>query len=335
MQKIRNSFPFNISYEGGFLYILIGIILSLYNIKKNNINFIYSTYSPNSNHIIAYFLKLFLPKLIWIADFRDLPCGDSEGKIFFKKFQLCINKIIYSKANALVTVSSGIRDVMLKYNKNITVINNGFDKNVQFLKKTIHSNTTTFNIVYTGSLYGGKRDCSLLFQTIRSLLNKKLISEDIRLIYAGRDGNIWNYLSTQYNLDKYSENHGLLSMEHVQQLQKKAALFLMVTWSTKIETGILTGKFYEYLSYIKPIICLINGNKDLEIEKKFKEINCGKVVYSSSNLELEKFIVSNYKEWKVNKIIDSKYNYKELENYTSANLTKKLTSMFFKELVNE
>jgi len=335
MQKIRNSFPFNISYEGGFIYIFFGVIIALYNIKKNNINYLYSTYSPNSNHIIAYFVKCIFPKIIWIADFRDLPSGENETQIFFKKFQIYINNVIYRKANSLIVVSVGIKDKMLKYNSNIRVINNGFDNNINILRQTQKLKTSYFNIVYTGSLYGGKRDSDLLFKVIRKLLDEHQITEKVRLIYAGKDGHIWNYLANKYNLQEYTENYGFLSMKEIKQLQNKASIFLMVTWSTNFESGILTGKFYEYLSYLKPIICLINGNKDKEIEEKFQSLNCGIVIYSMDQNKLAEFLCTNFKEWELKKVISSNYNYKELEKYTSKSLTQKLEVVLLNEIINE
>jgi len=327
MQKIRNSFPLNISYEGGFIYIFCAIIVSIYKIKKNKINYVYSTYSPNANHIIAYILKRVYPNIIWIADFRDLAYGDSESNIFFKKFQLRMNKTIYSKANVLITVSEGIKEVLLKYNENIHVINNGIDIDISSLQKSNKIDTDSFNIVYTGSLYGGKRDCNLLFKTVKKLIDDNQITNQIKLVYAGNDGVIWEYFAQKYKLEKYIENHGLLSKDKVSLLQRKASLLLMLTWSTKHERGILTGKFYEYLEYIKPIICLINGDKDSEIEYKFDSLNCGIVLYNDDEVKLNEYINYYFQQWKIKGSIEMKYEYKELEKYTSIYLTKKLESI--------
>lgn len=335
-QKIRNSLPFNISYEGGFIYIFFGVLMGLYNIKKNDIKYIYSTYSPNSNHIIAYILKLINPKLVWTADFRDLPLGDSETKIFFKKTQNYLNSKIYAKANSLIVVSDGIKNKMLKYNSNIQVINNGFDNKVNDLTSRNLPKGQYFNIVYTGSLYGGKRDPELLFAVIKKLLSENKVTHDLRLIYAGKDGQVWDYLVNKYELGRVSENLGLLSMKEVQKIQADASLFLMVTWSTNYETGVLTGKFFEYLQYLKPIICLINGNKDEEIEKKFISINCGSVIYKQDKNKLSNFIIENFNEWKLEKSINTKYNLNELESYTSESLTKQLEKILInKDYHNE
>ena len=38
-------------------------------------------------------------------------------------------------------------------------------------------------------------------------------------------------------------------------------MFLVVSWNTKTDKGILTGKFYEALMHKKPIIAIISGQE--------------------------------------------------------------------------
>lgn len=327
MQKIRNSFPFNISYEGGFIYIVFGVIYGLYYVKRHKIKYIYSTFSPNANHIVAYIIKILSPNIYWVADFRDLPYGDSEAKLFMKNFHLSLNKKIYTKSDAIITVSEGLKNTICKYNNNIHVINNGVDLNI---KEFIHTENKTnfFNIVYTGSLYAGKRDAELLFKVVHKLKNSKNL-QNIRLIYAGRDGNIWKYWSEKYNLQENVIIHSLLNTEEVKKIQSGASINLMLTWSTKKEKGILTGKFYEYLSYSKPIICMVNGDKDNEIEEKFTKLNCGLVVYSDEK-KLSQYIEDYFQQWQQSKFVSISYNKYELEKYTSKYLTNELENILLK-----
>ncbi len=324
MQKIRNSFPFNILYEGGFIYIFFGIIYGLYYTKKYDIKYVYSTFSPNSNHIIAYFIKLINKKIYWVADFRDLPIGDSEAKLFMKQFQLWLNTKIYKKSDSIITISEGLKNIISKYNQNIYVVNNGIDINVDELSQTKNI-TDFFDIAYTGSLYAGKRDAELLFKVIKKLIQDNNYKK-IRLVYAGKDGNIWNTWAKKYKLEKYILIYNQLSMVEVKKVQLNASINLMLTWATKEEKGILTGKFYEYLPYFKPIICLINGEKDIEIEEKFYKLNCGLVEYKNEN-RLFEFIKQYLDKWQKNQYIHLEYNQEELKKYTSSYLTQQLESI--------
>lgn len=325
-QKLRNSFPLNIHYEGGLIYIFFGIIYGIYYIKKYDIRYIYSTFSPLSNHIMAYFIKLFCKNCYWVADFRDLPFGDSDNEIYFKSFQRRINNLIFKKSDVIVTISEGLKSSLKKYNSNIHVINNGFEVEIDKTKYKKQEKEKIFNIVYTGALYTGKRDASILFKAIRELIDHKKISNDIRIIYAGKDGNTWQGWTKKYSLEDYADIKGELTASEAKLLQRKASINLMLTWATKKEKGILTGKFYEYLNAQKPILCLINGDKDREIEQKFKELNCGYVIYDDEK-ELKNIIELNYVNWQKN-MIENMYNTEELKKYSYENLSKELSDIF-------
>ncbi len=324
-KKIRNSFPFNLSYEGGVIYIFFGIIFGIYNVKKNKIKYIYSTFSPNANHVIAYYIKIFCPTTYWIADFRDLPFGDSDSELFMKNFQLKINEKIYTKSDMIITVSDGLKNNINKYNNNIHVITNGCDFNVNKLLYN-QKKTDFFNIVYTGDLYNGKRNADLLFRIVKKLIDNGF--NKIRLIYAGNDGIIWNYWVNKYELNEYCTTYDFLDTEQVFKLQSEASINLMLTWSSKNEKGILTGKFYEYLFHQKPIICIINGKDDIEINNIFNSLNCGIVVNYNENI-LSKFLNKYYVQWQEDKSTNIVYNKKELNKYTSKYLTQQLENILF------
>lgn len=125
--KLRNSLPLNILYEGGLLYIIIGIYKGNRILKNTNTKNIYSTFSPFSNHIIAYFIKLLNKDSYWVADFRDLPFGDNDTDMFFKSFQKYFNRMVIKRADKVTTISEGLKKVLIKYNNSIEVLTNGYD----------------------------------------------------------------------------------------------------------------------------------------------------------------------------------------------------------------
>lgn len=325
-KKLRNSFPLNIHYEGGIIYIFFGILYGIYYIKKNNIKYIYSTFSPISNHIVAYFLKLIYRNCYWVADFRDLPFGDSETVILFRALQNKINKIIFTKTDAIVVVSEGLKHILEKYNHNIEIITNGFEFENHNNEPGFCEKEKNFTITYTGALYGGKRDAEILFKSIQELKYENKIKDNIKLVYAGTDSSIWEMWASKYDIKECSDIRGELSLEDTKELQRNSTVNLMLTWATKKEKGMLTGKFYEYLSTMKPIVCLINGEKDPEIEEKFKSINCGYIFYENT-IELKQVIEELYNKWEQNTLVNM-YNKEELLKYTYNNLSMKLTNIY-------
>ena len=324
--KLRNSFPLNVLYEGGFLYIIIGIYKGSKTLKSSNIKNIYSTFSPFSNHIIAYFIKLLNKDSYWVADFRDLPFGDNDTDMFFKSFQKYLNKVVIKRADKVTTISEGLKKVLVKYNENVEVLTNGYDDMEISIKENIDKNINNnhFDIVYTGMLYSGQRDASILFKVVKELILENEKYRKIRLVYAGKDSFLWNTWAQKYELQKNILVKGIISREEARKLQNNASLNLLLTWSSKTQTGILTGKLFEYLSTSKPIICIINGTKDGEIENMFEKINCGIVAYENSDEIIKKKIIQLFD----NSVIE--YNYDELFKYSYRYLSKQLEDIYAK-----
>ena len=322
-KKLKSSFPLNIMYEGGFLYIIYGVIYGIFYTKKNNIKYIYSTYSPYSNHLIAYFIKLFYKDCYWVADFRDLPFGENDTEIYFKSFQSKLNSLICKKADFLITISEGMKNSLLKYNKKICVLNNGLDINLGKLKYYKSSIKENFDIVYTGMLYEGRRDGSSFFKSIKLLIDKGKLPNNLKLIYAGNDSYLWKKWALENGLNDYIDIRGNVTRKESITLQNNATINLLLTWATEKEKGILTGKLFEYLATFNPIICIINGIKDEEIENLFKKINCGCVFYSNEIEEITKNI-ENFS----NNDIKYTYDFNELKKLTYPYLSNELEKIF-------
>lgn len=325
--KLRNSFPLNVLYEGGFLYIIIGIYKGSKTLKSSNIKNIYSTFSPFSNHIIAYFIKLLNKDSYWVADFRDLPFGDNDTDMFFKSFQKYLNKVVIKRADKVTTISEGLKKVLVKYNENVEVLTNGYDDMEISIKENIDKNINNnhFDIVYTGMLYSGQRDASILFKVVKELILENEKYRKIRLVYAGKDSSLWNSWAEKYKLEDNILIKGVISREESIKLQNNASINLLLTWSTKTQKGILTGKLFEYLRASKPIICIINGVEDEEIEYMFRNINCGFVVYENSDETIKNKMIELFDDNLI------KYNYDELFKYSYTYLSNKLEGIYDKK----
>ena len=298
-RKFIDSFPMNsLIGEGGFFYILNGTLRGLMLIRKNKINQLYSSFRPIADHIIAFNLKLFFPGIKWIADFRDLPVDNFRKNTFMPAFQLWLMKKLLKKANHVITVSEGLNDNLSKIKPGSKVIRNGFYR--LFIPKKNQSKDH-FTITYTGSLYSEFRKPDLLFNILRIYIDEGKINEnEIKLVYAGKDSSTWNSRIDNYGLKKISIDLGELSLEESVELQVNSHILLLLTWSGNDNTGILTGKLFEYLSSGNPIFALINGSKDEEIEDIFNSYKSGRVFYEEDTESLKSSLMNYYNEWKQN-----------------------------------
>lgn len=325
-------FPINILIgQGGFIYIFLSVLTGIFLIKKYKIKYVFSSFSPFADHIIGYVLKILFPSIIWVADFRDLHIDRVKNRISnsFYYFNLIVEKMILKKADALTTVSKGLKKILRKYNLKTFVISNGFDPDDMYIK-TRKNLSKKLTFLYGGALYEGRRDPSFLLESLSMLIkNNKIKKRDLKLYYAGREGSLFYNFCKEFNLEKNCHLLGFLDREDILELERKSSFLIMLTWASKDETGILSGKFYEYLSSGKPIICLINGEGDLEIENIFNKLKCGIAVSIKDKngiYKLSKYILKYYLN--PNKKVN--FNWAEIYKFSYEIQAKKLLSLFLK-----
>lgn len=299
--KCLNSFPVSfIIGEGGILYILSGYNKSKTLILKNEITHIYSSYRTIADHVIAYLLKRRFKQIHWTCDFRDLPVDPVYRNYLFKKLQEKVLSKLLSKADLITVFTKGLQaGIQLYANKKVVVLPNGLftpiDKSINL------TNQAYFTIQYTGSLFLNERDPSLLFRAIKELIaEKKIDSKDIIIQYAGKDSSKWNSYIAKHDLECISKNTGEVSTIEARELQTQAHINLLLTSSHQDYQGILTGKFFEYIASKRPVLAMIKGTKDLELEVIFSKYNIGRLFYSnlSELRSLKEYIFDCYEIWK-------------------------------------
>lgn len=297
--KILDSHPGNLIWgEGGFLYIQNAYRRAKRLIREKGITHIYSSFRPMADHFIAYKLKKTFPHLIWMADFRDLPVDRNRKNVFFPDWQDKKYSKILSQADHLITVSAGLKIRLANYHKDVIVVRNGIRR--MFLPVEMQR-PKKFTISYTGSLYPKLQDPAAFFAVLRDLIKEGLIAEqDLHLVYAGKDYRIWGDYVQQYGLSKISRIFGKVSLTESIRLQHESHLNLLLTWVGPHSGGVVTGKLSEYLAAKIPILCLINGGEDPELNKIIEKYNGGFVFHDEQQDRLAEFILNRCIEWKEN-----------------------------------
>ena len=317
ISKLAYSFPFNLVLaDGGITFILGGFFKGKKMIQDNEIEVIFSSFKPYSNHLICYLLKRWNPKLIWIADFRDLHVDEIRGNVYFPKLQHWFNRTVLKKANVVTTVSQGLTKNLQAYHSKIFVLRNAIVSTNGQVESTDHFKK--FSISYTGSIYANLSSAELLFKALANLISKeKIDKEKIQLNYAGKEEAIWMQWVNNFNLQEINVIHGNVSMQEAKMIQQKSHLNLLLSWASEGQQGILTAKFYEYLAAQNPILLIIKGSKDFEFEKIFDDLQAGLVAYDNADFqkEVEDFILKYYLEWLEKGTITHSIKSEELRKY--------------------
>ena len=288
--KAIHTYPLNVWVgEGGSKYIKDGIKVGTAFLRKYPEATIYSSFRPYADHAIASHLKSVFPKCRWIADFRDADIDPLYRLYLNRWWQARFNRKILKTADKVITVSDGVTDLMSKYHHNVVTVPNG----VNIREAKPHYNP--FTISYTGSLYGDHRDPSFLFKAIQELIAEGNVkAENLQLIYAGKDGQQFVQYATKYAVDHLIDNKNMLGLKESQTIQSKSHINLLLTSSTKEYQGILTGKLYEYMGAQNPILAIVKGGDDQEVDAFFDKYKLGYIHYTENGQ------LQNLKDWILN-----------------------------------
>jgi glycosyltransferase involved in cell wall biosynthesis len=225
----------------------------------------------------------------FISDLRDGLTNNAQitwlQTIFIEK----IEKIIAINSKCITTVSKPHKTYLLKKYNNLKLeiheIRNGFD--------FITTSETTFNQEFTISFYGsfyGVIKPDNFFSAISELLETNCIKK-ISINFVGVSNNfqvpetIKNYCNIIPNIpyDKIA-NH----------IQNSDAL-LLILYKFK-HKGVYSGKLFDYLGSLKPIIALVD--KTDVAAQLIEECNAGFIADSENIEEIKSAILQAYETWR-------------------------------------
>lgn len=299
--RLLDTIPFNILLgEGGLAYVWNAYRQASQLIKERQINLVYTSFRPYADVLVGWLLKRKFPHLCWVADFRDPHVDPNRRNVFFPRLQHRINRAIFSKADIVTTVSGGLAKHFRQYHPDIQVVLNGFPEALLQAAGEKSLPNSKFTITYTGSLYYGWQSADVLWKSLAKLINEGKIAPDkIRIVYAGKDQSLWRDWMRQYKLENISEIHPYLAHNTSLQLQQRSDLNLMLTWSSSKLSGILTGKLFEYIAVQKPVLAIVQGEKDQEIFDIFSDTNAGLCALNEDAFweKTENFILELYRNW--------------------------------------
>jgi glycosyltransferase involved in cell wall biosynthesis len=263
--------------------------------RDSGIDAVVSTSPPITCHLIGRRAKSMLG-CPWVADFRDLwsqNLGDTNGNLRF--LQMGLERRTLRQADALVTVSdpwaSRLRE---RYpSKKICTISNGFDPDD--FSSPYPPLASDFSITYTGQLYEGQRDPTILFEVLRDLIQQEAFRPgDLRVHFYGRLEPWLAALIKKFALDHVVEVHGHTPRKEVLEQQRKSQILLILPWSDPRETGHHSAKLFEYFAAGRPVLAA-GGSRGV-LTQALEETRAG--VHAFTKAQLREFLLNAYAEYK-------------------------------------
>jgi glycosyltransferase involved in cell wall biosynthesis len=285
-------------------------------VSGEHIDAILSTSPPISCHIIAAHAKPAL-RCRWIADYRDLWGGGYIKQRY--------ERTVLRNADALVTVSAPLADTLQRENpdKPVSWITNSFEPDELPVDRA--SRADLFTITYTGELYKGKRDPTLLLEVLQELVCKGLLpADEVRVRFYGPQEPFLNEVIRRLGLGKVVTTHDRVSHEQALALQAESHLLLLLDWNVPGERGIYTAKVFEYLGMNRPILAL-GPNRDGVIAELLRETSAG--CFFTSKDELRPFLLQCYREWRCSGHVHYEGRRAVIDRYTSRTMAKKFADL--------
>ena len=136
-------------------------------------------------------LKKWYPQVYWIADFRDLIIDPHYNHILLSENHIILfSERYFVRADLLTTVSDGLASHLRALQSKRDHLRNG----VSMMQQPIPVSSDTFTMAYTGSMFLDKRNAAPIFQAIQELMQEVKMDDDIRIVYAGKDGQFWKQI---------------------------------------------------------------------------------------------------------------------------------------------
>lgn len=244
---------------------------------QEHIDLLLTSYGPIANLQVGLKMKKKYPRIPWVSDMRD-PADSGQLQFFWRQRGAFLQKKMLYRADKVVTVCDGISDrfrAMLPEHARgkVVTITNGYREEPAL---AIPAEDGVLRIGYTGDLYIGKRDMSELFRCLWELEQRKGMRLPVEVHHAGPDSGTILEQARKYDCEKYVVAHGSIPKTEALRLQEQCDILCVLTWNTKKEQGVLTGKFFEYLRLRKPILAIITGNlANAELTKRIADLNTG------------------------------------------------------------
>jgi glycosyltransferase involved in cell wall biosynthesis len=295
-------------------------------LKQHPVDVIVSTGPPHSMHLIALRLKK-KTGLKWIADFRD-PWTNID---FYKELILTayadkrhrkLENIVLHQADHIITVSPGMtREFKNQGLEHITTLTNGYD-NVPILSG---EPSKGFSILHLGSM-PKSRNPENLWKVLSALVSSnKNFASLLKIRLIGRiDVTIMESIR-QHHLEGFVSRELFVPNNQAIQLLTQASVLLLCINKTANADGILTNKFFEYLSANRPVLAI--GPTTGDVSVILNETNAGKIFEYDDIDSLKAQILYLFELYSQHKTMTGNSG---IEKYSRRNLTRELSVLLNK-----
>ncbi|MFC1887719.1 glycosyltransferase [Candidatus Cloacimonadota bacterium] len=293
-------------------------------IQQEKPDLIFSSSPPPTVHLIAKKLAKW-SKLKLVTDFRDpwtnIYHYENQNINPISRF---INKkleksIINNSANVIVVSGQYLRS----YTRNsISTIQNGFDEDD--LKVVQNARNEKFTIRYMGTMKD-RQYVDSFFCVLEELSSVPEFKGMVKLEIIGL---IHDSVKERIKAKDYGDFEvsfpGYKDHKEAIELISRADMLLFVIGAGPRSVSIVSGKLYEYIMVMKPIIAF--GPLDGEANKVLKATDSGIMFDKNDEKGINDFIIKHFDNWQNRIELERKMD--SIDNFSRRSLTGKLVKIF-------
>lgn len=291
--------------------------------KTEKFDAIFSTSPPISTHLIAARAKTIL-RCPWAADFRDLWIDDGTPTGGLDLLHRVLEKRTLRSADALITVSDPWADYLRRRYPSKLVVRaiNGFDPDEYPAGPT--ELDSSFSITYTGDLYQGKRNPSLLFEVLAEMIADGAVRKDVlQLNFYGSSDQWLLSVANRFGLGDVLRIHGIVPRGESLRRQRESQILLLLGRNVPSDTGCYPGKLFEYLAARRPILAL--GGLPGVTGQLLEQTEAGRQVLGKA--DLREFLTRAYGEFQTSRQVRYGGRPEAIGEYTHSGMAQKISEV--------
>lgn len=303
-------------------------------LQKGDIDLIYTTSYPYSDHLLGLWIKTTLPEYPWLADFRDewtlnpyiLDMKRSKSRMMM---EAKLEQEVLNQCNYMVTNTDKMLEGFLKLSPGLksksAVIPNGFDSD-DFEDIEAEPESGLFRLTYAGSMYGRRNPYSF-FEALSELIKEnKIEPSKIAVDFIGNmkaseiaEKAAGFGLKDVVNLRPYMEHAELLK-----HLGKSSALLLIIGSGVGSE-NFSSGKVFEYINMRRKVLALVPPKG--EAAKIIRRTGSGLIADTGDVKAIKAALLSLYQDFFKGRVYPDS-DEREIAKYHRRKQTERLAELF-------
>ena len=292
-------------------------------LEDKNVDVIVTTGPPHSVHLIGLALKKELG-IKWVADFRDpwtsidyfhrLPLTSRS-----KEKHLKMEREVISAADRVLVVGEQMKKEFMAYSDEVYVIPNGYDGTDAGKPMALDEE---FTLTYAG-LMNADRNPERLWEVMGEMVKEDpSFGARLKLRFVGSCSPEVLKSLEENGLSDNLDLLGYRDHEEVSKYQRSAQVLLLTVNRVPSARGIVTGKIFEYMRAMRPVMAI--GPVDGDLAAILEETRCGEIVDFSDEKGMRDMIRKLYQEYTEGNL---RVSSRGIEKYHRRNLTGELSEL--------